>query len=41
MDIYLYSAFKLLAVGFSIGICYSIMILLALGILDIFKKVTK
>lgn len=41
MDIYIYSAFKLLGVGLSIGIIYGVMILLALGIIDIFKKVTK
>lgn len=40
MDIYLCSAFKLLGVGFVIGITYGVMILLALGILDIFKKIT-
>lgn len=40
MDIYINCAFELLAVGFTIGIVYGVMILLALGILDIFKKVT-
>ena len=40
MENYLDCAFELLAVGFSIGVIYGVMILLALGILDIFKKLT-
>lgn len=40
MENYIDCAFKLLAVGFSIGIIYGVMVLLALGILDIFKKIT-
>lgn len=40
MKNYLDCAFELLAVGFSIGIVYGVMVLLALGILDIFKKLT-
>lgn len=40
MENYIDCAFELLAVGFSIGIIYGVMILLALGILDIFKKIT-
>lgn len=40
MENYLDCAFELLAVGFSIGIVYGVMVLLALGILDIFKKLT-
>lgn len=40
METFINCAFILLAVGFSIGVVYGVMILLALGILDIFKKVT-
>lgn len=40
MENYLDCAFELLAVGFSIGVVYGVMVLLALGILDIFKKLT-
>ncbi len=40
MELYIDCAFQLLAVGFSIGIIYGVMVLLALGILDIFKKIT-
>lgn len=40
MENYLDCAFELLAVGFSIGIVYGVMVLLALGTLDIFKKLT-
>lgn len=40
METFINCAFYLLAVGFSIGVVYGVMILLALGILDIFKKLT-
>lgn len=40
MENYIDCAFELLAVDFSIGIIYGVMVLLALGILDIFKKIT-
>lgn len=40
MENYIDCAFELLAVGFAIGVVYGVMILLALGILDIFNKIT-
>lgn len=40
MENYIDCAFELLAVGLSIGVVYGVMILLALGILDIFNKIT-
>ena len=40
LNIYLDCAFQLLAVGLTIGVVYGVMILLALGILDIFNKIT-
>ena len=40
MENYIDCAFELLAVGLFIGVVYGVIILLALGILDIFNKIT-
>lgn len=40
LNTFLDCAFQLLAVGLTIGVVHGVMILLALGILDIFNKIT-